>query len=499
MNGKVPIRALPSGVPGFDEVLGGGIPEFGLTLVVGGPGCGKTTLGHQIMFANASPERRALFFSIIGEPPLKMLRYQQQFSFFDASKIEESIHFVHLGQDANEGGLSKVLARIIQEVDAYNPGIVVVDSFRSMVRRTLQAPSGEMELQDFMQRLALYLTSCQATTFLLGEYDDDEYDSSVFTVADGIVWMYQAIDRNSVVRKMRVQKMRGQEQIPGLHTMRITNDGLRLFPRILKPKAPSPTHRPLERRLATGVPALDEMTGGGIPCGYAVLVAGPSGSGKTILSNQFILSGAEHGEPGVIAVFEKRPNDYLATNARASSMDTLIAEKKVEILYIRPLDLSIDETLTALREAVKRIGAKRAVIDSLSGLELALAPTFRQDFRESLYRMVGALTEMGVTVLSTVEMPDRYASLEFSPHGIAFLNDAIIIQRYLELNGTMSRALSVIKMRGSDHSKELREYSIDSSGRIIVGKVLNGYQGLLTGAPSSVKGEDGEGTLRRNS
>ncbi|HEX2674887.1 MAG TPA: ATPase domain-containing protein, partial [Polyangiaceae bacterium] len=174
MNGRVPIRALPSGVQGFDEVLGGGIPEFSLTLVVGGPGCGKTTLGHQMMFANASSERRALFFSIIGEPPIKMLRYQQQFSFFDATKIDDSIHFVHLGQDASEGGLKKVLQRIIEAVDAYNPGIVVVDSFRSMMRRTLDAPGGEMELQDFMQRLALHLTSCQATTFLLGEYGDDE-------------------------------------------------------------------------------------------------------------------------------------------------------------------------------------------------------------------------------------------------------------------------------------------------------------------------------------
>jgi circadian clock protein KaiC len=368
-----------------------------------------------------------------------------------------------------------------------------------MMRRTLQVPSGEMELQDFMQRLALHLTSCQATTFLLGEYGDDEYDSSVFTVADGIVWLYQAVDRNSVVRKVRVQKMRGQAQIPGLHTMRITEDGLRLFPRILKPELASPNHRPLEQRLTTGVPALDEMTGGGIPRGYAVLVAGPSGSGKTILSNQFILAGAANGEPGVIAVFEKRPNDYLATNARAAALDTFISEKKVEVLYIRPLDLSIDETLTALREAVVRIGAKRAVIDSLSGLELALAPTFREDFRESLYRMVGALTEMGVTVMSTVEMPDRYTSLEFSPHGIAFLNDAIIIQRYLEIDGALSRALSVIKVRGSGHSKDLCEYTINSDGQIIVGRVLNGYDGLLTGAPSGKEQDAVEGLLAGDS
>jgi len=104
MNDRVPIRQLPSGVPGLDEVLGGGIPEFSFNLIAGGPGCGKTMLGHQIMFANATPERKAVYFSVIGEPPIKMLRYQQQYAFFDASKIGDgSVRFIHLGQQAWAG------------------------------------------------------------------------------------------------------------------------------------------------------------------------------------------------------------------------------------------------------------------------------------------------------------------------------------------------------------------------------------------------------------
>src|SRR5450432_242175 len=301
-----------------------------------------------------------------------------------------------------------------------------------------------MELTDFMQRLALVLTSYEATTFLIGEYADDDHDGAVFTVADGLLWLHQAIDRNSVVRKLHVVKMRGQGQIPGLHTARITDSGYSVFPRLLKP-AETVTDHPLKHRVSTGVEGLDEMIGGGIPRGYSVLVAGPSGSGKTVLSNQFILDGVEHGEKGIVAIFEKRPNDYLQTTPRGEEFEKLVREKQLEVIYLRPLDLSIDETLLELRNAVTRIGAKRAVIDSVSGLELALAPTFREDFRESLYRMVGALTGMGVTVMSTVEMPDFYTSLQFSPHGIAFLNDAIIIQRYLEIDGTLSRALSVVK------------------------------------------------------
>jgi len=238
--------------------------------------------------------------------------------------------------------------------------------------------------------------------------------------------------------------------------MRVTDDGIRVFPRLLKPEEGSTGSRPLENRLTTGTPVLDEMMGGGIPRGYSVLVAGPSGSGKTLLSNEFILEGIRRGEPGVIAVFEKRPNDYLRTTPQGEAFDSFVKEKKLEVVYVRPLDLSIDETMTALKEAVIRTKAKRAVIDSLSGLELALAPTFRNDFRESLYRMVGALTGMGVTVMSTVELPDSFTVLHFSPHGIASLSDAIIMQRYLEVGGQLKRIISVVKVRGSGHSSDLR-------------------------------------------
>ncbi len=483
MSDAVPIRRLTSGVPGLDEVLGGGFPEFSCNLITGGPGSGKTTLGHQVMFANARPDRRAIYFSIIGEPPIKMLRYQQQYAFFDPTKVGEAVSFVHLGDQAVNGGLGAVLESIEREVAAINPAIVVVDSFRAVVRRTLGEQHGEREVQEFMQRIALLLTSYEATTFLLGEYADSEQDSSVFTVADGLIHMYQAVERNSVVRKLQVVKMRGQGQIPGLHTVRISDAGLNVFPRLLKPVENPSTGSPLEHRLSTGVADLDAMLGGGIPAGYSVLIAGPSGSGKTVLSNQFIVEGGKRGENGVVAIFEKRPNDYLQTSPHGEAFKKMIAEQRLEVVYLRPLDLSIDETLLELRSAVERVGAKRAVIDSLSGLELALAPTFRVDFRESLYRMMGALTGVGITVMGTVELEDDYSQLRFSPQGIAFLTDAIIMQRYVEIDAELRRAIAVVKVRASWHSKELREYEIARNGEVVIGAPLNAYRALLTGAP----------------
>src|SRR4051812_48027905 len=185
MTDKVSIVQLDTGVPGLNEVLGGGLPEFSFNLLAGGPGAGKTTLVHQIAFALATPARPALYITVLGEPPLKLLRYQQQFAFFDAEKVTASIRFVSIPHEVLEVGLGAVLKHIIAEVEARSPSLVIVDSFRS-VMRAAQVPekSGELSLQAFVQRLALQLTSWQATTFLVGEYQNSEKeDNPVFTVA----------------------------------------------------------------------------------------------------------------------------------------------------------------------------------------------------------------------------------------------------------------------------------------------------------------------------
>ncbi len=488
MSDKVPIRRLSTGVPGLDAVLGGGVPEFSFNVIAGTPGAGKTTLVQQIMFAMARADRPAIFFTVLGEPPLKMLRYQQQFDFFDMAKVNASVRFINLAKEAREGGLDAVLQRIIEEVEASSPAIVVVDSFRSVMQAMQQPPGAEVP--HLIQELGMRLTGWQATTFLVGEFQLTETDNHpIFTVADGLVWLHQSLDRNSMVRKLQVMKMRGQAPIPGLHTFRITDQGLQVFPRLIAgpptPAAPDDAARLRSgpARLSVGVPGLDQMLGGGIPSGYSVLVAGPSGSGKSVVAAQFIREGARRGEPGVIAVFEKRPSD--SAYRRPRGLDAADGSAPVAIIHTRPLDLSIDETLHELTEAIHRIKARRVVIDSLSGFELALAPTFREDFRESLYRLVAALTGMGLTVMMTAELEDSYTDLRFSPHGTAFLTDAIILQRYVELEGRFTRMMAVVKVRDSAHDTDLRRFEITADG-IVVGERLDQYQGLLTGSPRRV-------------
>jgi circadian clock protein KaiC len=472
----VPINRLTTGAPGLDEVLGGGLPEYSLTLIAGAPGTGKTTLAHQTMFGLATVERPAVHFSVLGEPLLKMLRYQQQFTFFDPDKIDRVVRFVNLSEIALAGNFDKVLEAIVSEVERTSPGIVVVDSFRTVMR----GASREQDIASFLHRLALHLATWQATTFLVGEYGaEDAINDPVFTVADGIIWLYQSVDRNSIVRKLQVVKMRGQAPLPGLHTMRITNDGIQVFPRILKRTASDVA--PAKRRLSMGVAELDEMLGGGIPSSGSVLVVGPAGSGKTALAMQFVAAGLSNQEPAVIAVFEEHPKEYLArAKAIGPDLAAMVAAGLLEVIYLRPLDLSVDEALLEIQSAVARVHAQRLVVDSLAGFELALAPTFREDFRESLYRMVGSLTGSGVTVVMTAEVPNSFTDLNLSPNLVSFLSDNIILQRYVELDARLTKVMTVVKMRGSQHSNELRAYEVGKHG-LVVGETLTGYTDIITG------------------
>jgi circadian clock protein KaiC len=278
-------------------------------------------------------------------------------------------------------------------------------------------------------------------------------------------------------------KLRGQATVPGLHTMRISDGGVQAYSRTLGLTG-TKTHPTSRRRLSIGIPDLDKMLGGGILEGDSLLVAGPSGTGKSALATQFIAEGLRYGEPGIMAIFEERPEGY-TKRAGMFGLNLKAAEQKgtLEALYLRPLDLSVDETMQAILDAIGRVGAKRLVIDSLVGFEMALAPGFRADFRESLYRMIGALTGAGITVLSTVEVEDSFTALQFSHYAISFLTDDIIRLRYVEIDGQLRKVMVVIKMRGGNHSKDIREYVITNKGVVVIHPRRTDYNALVTGIP----------------
>jgi circadian clock protein KaiC len=480
MTHKVDLRLLATGVPGLDTVLGGGLPELSFNIIGGAPGSGKTTFAQQIMFGAATPERKALFFTAMGEPPVKMLRYQQQFDFFDFDKVGNAVEFINLASEVEQGNYDAVLAQILDDVRVHAPALVFIDSFRSFIQAAHRDGQQDVAaLQKFVQQLVTHMTSWNATTFLIGEYLTSEADQNpIFTVADGIIWLNQHVQRNVMSRKLQVIKMRGQKQRPGLHAFRIDQDGLEIFPRIMPAIEAADLGAPrkaMRARLSTGIAVLDDMLGGGVPAGYTLLVSGPTGSGKTVLATEFLAAGARNGEAGVIALFERNPSQLLNTR-----LDALVAAGQVTLTSIRSLDISLDEILHDLVDTIERTGATRIVLDSIAGFMMSLTPEAREDFGESLYRVATMLGSKGVTLLMTNGMEDRFDELRFSSFGSVVLADALVMLRYVEHEAELRTVISVVKVRGSKHSRQIRSFDITDNG-VVIGSGPAPYEGILSG------------------
>ncbi len=476
---KAKINRLPTGVPGLDEVLCGGLPEFSFNLIAGPPGCGKTTLAHQIMFARATPEQPALYFTTLGEPPLKMLRYQQQFDFFDLDKLNRSIRFINLADEFKAGDLDKVLHRIVAEVEERAPGLVFIESFSTMAMQREGRGQPPIDMQQFIHDLGVLLTSWQATSFLIGEYFSETVPDPVFTVCDGLIWLQQSVERNSVVRKMEVMKMRGQPTLPGLHSFRITDAGLHVF---APPQLSVPVAAGIDgaaRRAAAGGRRTVGRDDGRRSAASAIRCSSPA---RPVRARASSPRRSWPKARGSARPESSPPSSSARPRHGARGIAELVAADRIGVIETWAPALSVDEIAMLLITEIRRLKASRVVIDSLSGFVLALAPTFREDFRESLLRLVTALASTGVTLLMTSELEDRFDELSFSPYGTAFLTDAIIVQRYIEVESRLRRVMAVVKVRNSMHSNELCLFHIDDDG-IQVDEMMADHEGLLGGRP----------------
>ncbi|MCL4535495.1 MAG: AAA family ATPase [Bacteroidetes bacterium] len=478
---RIGIERIPSGIPQLDPVLGGGVPAYSVNILAGAPGVGKTTLAHQFLFHNATPAAKAIYFAALGEPTIKMLRYQQQFDFYDASRIETAIFYEDLGSIAIKEGLAKTLEHIAEGLSAVTPAFVAIDSFKGI--KEIGELRGE-NVRSFVHDISSLLATWNVTTFLLGEYAEDEiFTEPEFSAVDGIIMMSQQPVGNAVVHKLQVVKLRGQPSLSGKHTFRINSNGIEIFPRmvpIAQPTDPLPT---LDR-LKFGVSGLDEMMAGGIPRGEATLIAGSAGTGKTLLSLHFIAEGVRQGEPGVMVTFEEHPREQ-RRKALGFGWDLSKWEEQdlLRMIYLRPLDLSVDEVLYRVHRTAREVKAKRVVINSISGFELGISPSDEPEFREALYRLIATLSAEGITTLMTTEIPNVFVDFVISPLHVSFLADNVIILRYAEIESQLRRFLMVVKMRTSNHSLAITQFRITEKG-VVVESPLTEYSGVLSGIPT---------------
>jgi circadian clock protein KaiC len=327
------------------------------------------------------------------------------------------------------------------------------------------------------------MATWQATTFLIGEYSQADVEANpIITVADGMMTLYQAADDNSALRKLRVNKMRGQGHMTGAHTMRIAGDGIRVYPRLLPALADDrESGHPPDRdpkRIPTGTPGLDALMHGGLPQGHTVLVAGPTGAGKTIMGTRFLQAGAALGEKGVGLYFEKG-----TARLRNAELADLVQAGDVTVVETRSLSLSIEEMMDEMCVAIDETGATRVVIDSLSEIGLYMAPEVRADLRVAVFRTLTVLAKRGISAMVTVGMEDDYTRLIFSPDDLCFLTDAVVSLRFVEYQGAIHKYMTVVKVRGCDHSTDVREYTITDTG-VEVHERASDLNGIMVGRPT---------------
>jgi circadian clock protein KaiC len=481
--GSLGFEVVPTGVANLDVVLGGGIPAGSFNLVAGGPGTGKTILSHEIMFKTATPERQALHFTVLGEPVTKLLRYQSRFSFFDPSKVGTAIRYVDIGDVVRKEGLERGLEVIIARVERHSPSLVIVDSVRAV--REIARREGEYGLRTFTHDLSQVAVVWNTTSLMIGEFDPQELGAGPeFTMADGILWLEMAQNDNSVIRKLQAVKSRGMNLVQGLHAFRISSSGIYVYPRV-SPEA-GYTAPPAGQRLGFGIPHLDRMMSGGIPQAETCLIAGSSGTGKSILAQQYLADGLARGERCVAVTFEESPGDYIArAEAIGLPLRRAIDSGELTLIYYPPHDLTVDQVIDEIRHAVDRTGARRLVVDSISGLEIARSPADKSSFREAIFRMVAWFRAQQVTAVLTAEVPGVLGDPRLSNLEISFVADNVVLLRFIEIESELRRFLGVIKMRRSAHDRELRGFTITDRG-VVVGAPFREYTGLLSGTPSLV-------------
>lgn len=481
-----PLEKLSTGVKNLDLILEGGIPKYSVNIIGGPPGAGKTILAQQIIFQNATPERKVPYLITVSEPTIKLIRYQQQFSYFDPEKLSSgAVMYFNIADAVTRGGLSQVSKVIREYVDKYEPAILAIDSFKAIHDLVASAT----EIREFGYDLANLLTLGQCTTFLIGEYQmEDIVEAPIFAIADGIIMMESERQGLQDIRHINVVKMRGGAYFRGRHPFAISRDGIEVYPRVTTPETP-PYYTVGETRVPTGIEGLDRMTNGGLPKNSVTLLAGGSGVGKTITALHFIIEGVRLGEPGVYVTFQETMG-HLNSSAKRFGWDLEEMERKklLKVLYTSPVEMSVDQHTELIRNVAADIGAKRLVIDSLSDIEIATPDKIR--YRDYVYSLVSHFRAQGITSILTTEIPELFGSLMLSSQGISFVSDNVILLRYVEMGSTLTRAISVLKMRGSDHDKTMREFEITDTGvRIMEG--FEGVQGLMSGTPT-MHAPDGE-------
>lgn len=454
---------LTTGALRFDEVLGGGLPRDGISLVIGFPGSGKTILAQQCVFSNAQPDRPALYLSTVSEPLEKMVRYGQTLSFFDPLAVGVSVFYQDLGTVLSDNGLTGVLDRVRDLIREHRPAIIVIDSFKAL----RPYASSARHFRRFLHDLASMVSVFPVTSIWVGEYGEQEIAvAPEFAVADAIISLATSQAAERATRELRVLKLRGGYFLSGKHAYRLSADGITVFPRLADPSEIAAYDLGREP-VSSGVRAIDDMLGEGYRPGGSTLVAGPTGIGKTLMGLHFLFNGAKAGERGLIATLQENPTQL---ERIVQGFGWSLLSQDVELMYRSPVDLYIDEWVYDLLDTIEATGAKRVLIDSLGDLRAAATPDVSR-FREYLYSLLQRCSRRGIGVMMTFEVPELFGLTRLTEHGTSHLADNVILLQYRTVESALVRTLTVLKTRAGHHDVRIRQFEITKAGIVLLDAV----------------------------
>jgi circadian clock protein KaiC len=488
-----PERLLRTGVPGLDDVLGGGLTANRLYLLEGSPGTGKTTIAIQFLQDGAARGEPVLYITL--SETLEELRGVAVSHGWDLHGVqvremlpaeaaltpdEQSTMF-----HPSELELGQTTLKILADVDRIKPTRVVFDSLSEL--RLLAGNS----LRYRRQILALkqFFAGRQCTVLLLDDMTAIEHDLQVQSIAHAVIRLEQLnSDYGATRRRLIITKYRGHPYRDGYHDYRIRRGGLQVFPRLVAAEHVVPM---AQSRIGSGIAALDQLLGGGLERGTSTLLVGAPGAGKSSLAVQFAVAAVRRGECASLFIFDETIST-LCTRSKGMGIDLvpLMASGQFTIRQIDPAELSPGEFVHLIREAVEVRGATVVCIDSLNGYLNAMP-----DERFLIVQLHELLTYLGQAGVATMLVGAHHGivgSTMQSPVDASYLADSVILLRYFEMEGEVRQAISVVKKRSGAHERSIRGLTISSDG-IDIGEPLRHYRGILTGVPVPVPmpGPDG--------
>ena len=479
-----PIQKLATGISGFEYVSMGGLPRGRTTLVSGNAGCGKTVFAAQFLAAGVRRGDAGVFVTF-EESPAEIRRNmagfgwdimtwesENRWAFVDASPEPEEQDAV-----AGEFQLDALLARIEHAVKRTGARRLALDSLGAIFARFADAGMVRRE----MFRIAAALKGLGVTSIITAERTAEYGEIARFGVeefvVDNVVILRNTIEAEKRRRMLEILKFRGTTHRKGEYPFTIRSEmGVVIIPL----SAIELEHDASNARVTSGNATLDEMCGGGFFRDSIVLVSGATGSGKTLIATSFLAGGFRDDERCLLFAYEES-RGQLFRNATSWGMDLAAMERagRLKVVSAYPESESLEDHLIRMKGEIEQFQPDRIAVDSLSALERGSS---ERSFREFVIALTSFIKHTGISCIYTTTTPELMGGASVSDSNVSTITDAVILLRYVEIEGELGRALAVLKMRGSPHDKNIRSYTIDDAG-LHIGSPFHRVTGVISGAP----------------